>query len=304
MASDIYDQVDVPKADTGAPGLNEILFQDSFPSPGSASTDVYTSPFQLPQSTTDTMPPPFQPPATGTDVFPAPFPPAQGAPAQEVPTGNPAPAGQETPANPDWPFPSAPTATLPDGVSPGTTSGFPVPEVNSTPVTPPMPDIYTSPSGFPGTSQSDFYPTPPVPNVYPPPTPDTYTIPKPDVYEIPTQAPSGNAESPEVPDIYRAPGYPMPEQVEKRTTEVRAGDLISLLKNPPRDEGLVMERMRCIFLEEQGINGVPGMQNLARLINEGCGSNLYVDRFRNGRVYAVYFNYNRRDIELPITGRC
>lgn len=99
-----------------------------------------------------------------------------------------------------------------------------------------------------------------------------------------------------------APTVPYDTLEPFRNTDERARDLIEALSHPVADEGLLFRRIACTFAEEQSINGVPGMQCLAHKVSCGTGLDLYVDRFRGGKVHAVYFRYNGQDVELPITG--
>ena len=98
------------------------------------------------------------------------------------------------------------------------------------------------------------------------------------------------------------PTNPFPE-VPSRTTDDRACELIRAWNNPPRDQALLYDRLVRTFAEEQLQNGFPGMECLADKINHDTCAGLYVDRFRGGKVYALYFNYKGQDVELPIVGR-
>lgn len=94
-----------------------------------------------------------------------------------------------------------------------------------------------------------------------------------------------------------------PGEFPVRTTADRANELIPLFNNPPRDQGLFFNHIVRTFCEEQRVNGVNGMECLTDKINKDSCAGLVLDRFRNGKVYALYFNYAGRDVELPIVGR-
>lgn len=94
-----------------------------------------------------------------------------------------------------------------------------------------------------------------------------------------------------------------PAEYPVRTTADRANELIPLFQNPPQDQGLFFNHIVRTFCEEQRVNGINGMECLTDKINNGTGAGLVLDRFRNGKNYALYFNYAGRDVELPIVGR-
>lgn len=230
----------------------------------------------------------------GSDqLFPAPSPPVDppfpmsslpGNEQQTIPTTVTPGADQQSQV------PTAPgldqSSTIPIIPLPATTEGsdaiIPAPQWQKAEETLPLPNV------------DQIYPYPPggVPNSkYDQPYP---TMPK--MPDIPYPLPNG-PEDPYQPD------KPSPDKPAD-STDGRAKDVIDAVQNPPTDEGLLFERIKCNFLQEQVVNGLPGMRNLAKLVNDATDFGLYVDRFRGGKVYALYFNYNGRNVELPITGRC